>query len=63
MTGKTLDVVLICAWAAAFAAVSMFVPGIANFLVGWGGGVALLWYNSLVRHDPADDSLRPRWLL
>ncbi|MEV1176724.1 hypothetical protein [Nonomuraea sp. NPDC049784] len=62
MSGRTLDLVILGTWAVVFVIVSLVVPGIANLIVAWVGGVALLWYNELVRHDPKDDSLHPRWL-
>jgi hypothetical protein len=61
MNGKVLDVTLLVIWATVFLAVAMISPGLLNALVAWGGAVALGWYNTLVRHDPRDDSLRPRW--
>ncbi|MFI0425243.1 hypothetical protein C1I98_14910 [Spongiactinospora gelatinilytica] len=61
MRGRTLDLLLLGVWAAVFVAVSLVVPGIANLVVAWVGGVALLWYDDLVRHDPKSDVLRPRW--
>jgi hypothetical protein len=62
MRGRTLDLLLLGAWAVVFVIVSLTVPGIANLVVAWVGGVALIWYDDLVRHDPKGDSLRPRWL-
>ncbi|MFI7131628.1 hypothetical protein ACIBQ1_38540 [Nonomuraea sp. NPDC050153] len=60
MNGRTLDLVILGTWAVVFVIVSLVVPGIANLIVAWTGGVALLWYDDLVRHNPADGSLRPR---
>ncbi|WP_431934391.1 hypothetical protein [Nonomuraea jabiensis] len=62
MNGRTLDLLILSAWALVFVIVSLVVPGIANLIVAWVGGIALLWYDDLVRHDPQDGSPRPRWL-
>ena len=61
MSGKVLDVVLVAGWLAAFIVVAMVHPGLVNGIIAWVGLVLLGWYNTLVRHDPRDDSLRPRW--
>lgn len=59
--GKVLDVVLIAVWFIAFIVVAMVHPGVANAIIALVGAIALLWYNTLIRHNPKDDSLRPRW--
>jgi hypothetical protein len=61
MSGRTLDATLVVVWLAAFLVVAMVHPGLANAVIAWVGAVLLGWYNSRVRHDPTDDSLRPRW--
>ncbi|GAA4566926.1 hypothetical protein [Planotetraspora kaengkrachanensis] len=61
MNGRVLDALLIVVWVVAFFIVAMVHPGLANAIIAWGGAVGLLWYNSLVRHDPKDDSLRAPW--
>jgi len=61
MSGRTLDVVLIGTWAFLILTVSLIIPGIANLIVTWVGGVALLWYDDRVRHD-SSGALRSRWV-
>ncbi|WP_433438384.1 hypothetical protein [Nonomuraea sp. CA-141351] len=62
MSGRTLDLAILRTWAVVFVIVSLVVPGIANLIVAWVGGVALLWYDDLARHSSGYGSLRPRWL-
>jgi len=40
---------------------AMAKPGLANGLIFWFGLIGLGYYNSLVRHNPKGDSLRPAW--
>jgi hypothetical protein len=61
MSGRRLDVVLVTVWLAAFFVVAMAHPGVANLIIALGGALLLGWYNTLVRHDPKDDSLRSFW--
>ncbi len=61
MSGRLLDAVLVTVWLVAFLVVAMVHPGLANGVIAWVGAILLGYYNSLVRHDPKDDSLRPRW--
>jgi hypothetical protein len=61
MSGKLLDAVLVTGWLIVFLVVAMVHPGLANGVIAWVGALLLGWYNSVVRHDPKDDSLRPRW--
>jgi hypothetical protein len=61
MSGKLLDAALVTVWLAVFIVVAMVHPGLANGIIAWLGAVLLGWYNSLVRHDPKDDSLRQPW--
>jgi hypothetical protein len=61
MNGKVLDAALIGTLVVAFLAFAIFKPGVGNLLVAWVGLVSLGYYNSLVRHDPKDDSLREAW--
>jgi hypothetical protein len=61
MFGKLLDAVLVAVWLIVFLVVAMVHPGLANGVVALVGAMLLGWYNSAVRHDPKDDSLRPRW--
>ncbi|MEU7875880.1 hypothetical protein [Dactylosporangium sp. NPDC049140] len=59
--GRILDAVLIAVWLTAFIVVAMVHPGVANAIIAVVGALLLGWYNTLIRHDPKDDSLRPRW--
>jgi hypothetical protein len=61
MNGKLLDAGLLFVWLGTFLVVAMVHPGIANFLIAWCGALALAWYNSLIRRDPATDVLRGPW--
>jgi hypothetical protein len=61
VNGKSIDAILMGSLAVVFFGFAIFHPGIANLIVAWFGLVGLGWYNSLIRHDPKDDSLRPRW--
>jgi hypothetical protein len=61
MNGRLIDVGLITAWLTAFFVVAIVHPGLANMLIALLGGLLLGWYNTLIRHDPADDTLRPAW--
>ena len=61
MSGRLLDATLVTVWLAAFIVVAMVHPGLANGVIAWLGALLLGYYNSLVRHDPKDDSLRRPW--
>jgi hypothetical protein len=61
MRGRLLDVGLLAVWLATFIIVAMVHPDLANAIVAWVGAMLLGWYNTLVRHNPRDDSLRAPW--
>jgi hypothetical protein len=61
VNGKVLDAALIATFAVVFLGFAIFKPGLGNLLVAWFGLVGLGYYNSFVRHDPKDDSLRQAW--
>lgn len=61
VNGKVLDAALMVALAAGFLVFAIFDPGLGNMLVAVFGLLGLGYYNSLIRHDPKDDSLRQAW--
>lgn len=61
MNGKLLDATLMATLAVVFLAFAIFKPGLGNLIVAWCGLIGLGYYNSLIRHNPADDSLRAPW--
>lgn len=61
MSGRLRDATFVSAWLVAFVVVAMVHPGLANAVIAWMGAMSLGYYNSLVRHNPKDDSLRPAW--
>lgn len=61
MNGKTIDAILVGIVVVMFFGFAVFHPGVANLLIAYFGAVSLGYYNSLIRHDPKDDSMRPRW--
>jgi hypothetical protein len=61
MQGRILDAGLLTVWLATFLIIAMVHPGLATAIVAWVGAVLLGWYNTLVRHNPDDDKLRPLW--
>jgi hypothetical protein len=69
MNGKVLDVALVAVVAIAFLASVIFFPGVGTLMIALVGVLALGYYNSYVRHDPAEDkppvdphdSLRAAW--
>jgi hypothetical protein len=61
MNGKLIDTILVAIVVITFFGFAAFHAGIANLIVAYFGAVGLGYYNSLIRHDPQDDSLRPRW--
>lgn len=61
MSGKLIDTILVAIVLITFFGFAAFHAGIANLIVAYFGAVGLGYYNSLIRHDSKDDSLRPRW--
>ena len=61
MKGRILDIALVASWVGSFFIVAMVHSGIANFVIAWGGALALGWYNAAVRHTMKDYALRAPW--
>ena len=61
MKGRMLDIALVTSWVVSFFVVAMVHPGVANFVIAWGGAIGLGWYNAAVRHTMKDYTLRAPW--